>query len=319
MTTVLARPLGGYGLTPLIFEPSPSLASSSYSSLGALLGLGSSQLETKVRKSPVYELIMPNYDDEALSTGFTMEAPPPPPAQPLPLKSSARKAPSKGSASSAKKSVDYESLISKQSAADRAALVSALPSTNSYYSTASGMLGSNVLFGSSQHSVGKSSHSSHSSYYNEPMPSYKESISRSDNFGGGGNKGGGYSGGQSSYGDGGGGLGGGLNAAIQSVRSVEVKDVQNMYENAEPQVIDIPPSGLPIVINFRTSSSQIQIHQTHENAEPVVVEPTKSEDEPTYLKHQVTKPGKNGFRVLIALIFTNFLLFSRFKVIQEVS
>lgn len=269
MTTVLARPLGGYGLTPLIFEPSTPTFS-----LGALLGLGSSQLETKVRKSPVYELIMPNYDDEALSTGFTLEA------APVSVKSSS----SHPKPSKASKKVDYESAVSK---ADRAP-VAALPSTNSYYSTASGMLGSNVLFGSS-HASKMSSHSSgSSSYYNEPMPAYKESISRSDNFGSGLGAGKSYSGGHgSSSGYGGGGP---LNAAIQSVRSVEVKDVQNMYENAEPQVIDIPPSGLPIVINFRTSSSQIQIHQTHENAEPTVVEPTQSEDQPTYLKHSVTKP-----------------------------
>lgn len=282
MTTVLARPLGGYGLTPLIFEPSTPTFS-----LGALLGLGSSQLETKVRKSPVYELIMPNYDDEAISTGFTVDA------APLSRLSSKLSPPPKPSKAT-KKVVDYESAVSKTNRAP----VAALPSTNSYYSTASGMLGSNVLFGSS-HGSKMSSHSSgssSSSYYNEPMPSYKESISRSDNFGsdfGGGGGGKSYSGqshgGSSGYG------GGPLNAAIQSVRSVEVKDVQNMYENAEPQVIDIPPSGLPIIINFRTSSSQIQIHQTHENAEPVVVEPTQSEDQPTYLKHSVTKPGTTTF------------------------
>lgn len=284
MTTVLARPLGGYGLTPLIFEPSTPTFS-----LGALLGMGSSPPETKVmRKSPVYELILPNYDDEALSTGFTLEA-----AAPVSVRSSSSSRLHPKPSKASKKVVDYESAV--ESKASRAP-VAALPSTNSYYSTASGMLGSNVLFGSSHASKMSSHSSSHggrSSYYNEPMPAYKESISRSDNFGGGGGKS--YSGstqfgGSSGYGGGGGGSP--LNAAIQSVRSVEVKDVQNMYENAEPQVIDIPPSGLPIIINFRTSSSQIQIHQTHENAEPVVVEPTQSEDQPTYLKHSVTKPGK---------------------------
>ncbi|OTF79820.1 DFP2-like protein, partial [Euroglyphus maynei] len=81
-----------------------------------------------------------------------------------------------------------------------------------------------------------------------------------------------------------------LTAAIQSIRSVEVNEVQDSYENGEPQVIDIPPSAMPIVINFRTSASQIQIHQSHEPGEPREVQETQSEDEPHFLRHSVTKP-----------------------------
>ena len=81
-----------------------------------------------------------------------------------------------------------------------------------------------------------------------------------------------------------------LAAAIKSMRTVEVKELQDDYQNAEPQVIDIAPSALPIVINFRTSASAIKIHQTHERGEPQEVQQTQSEDEPQFLKHQVTKP-----------------------------
>ncbi|OTF81333.1 hypothetical protein BLA29_013070, partial [Euroglyphus maynei] len=59
MTTVLARPLGGYGLTPLIFEPSIIM----------MQGSSSNSVATKIRKSPVYELIMPTYDEELPMTG----------------------------------------------------------------------------------------------------------------------------------------------------------------------------------------------------------------------------------------------------------
>ncbi|UXI16213.1 hypothetical protein NH340_JMT02156 [Sarcoptes scabiei] len=79
-------------------------------------------------------------------------------------------------------------------------------------------------------------------------------------------------------------------AAIQSMRTVEVNDVQDSYENSQPQIIDIPPSAMPIVINFRTSASQIQIHQSHDAGEPKEVQETSSQDEPHFLRHSVTKP-----------------------------
>src|SRR5699024_8033365 len=108
------------------------------------------------------------------------------------------------------------------------------PSTNSYFS-ASGMLG---LFGPKQNAL-----------YDEPIPSYKEQISRSD-FG--------KSSQSTSYQPySRAGPSGPVNAAVQSVRTVEVKEVQDSYDNSEPQVIDIAPSSLPIIINFRPSSSQI--------------------------------------------------------------
>ena len=66
MTTVLARPLGGYGLTPLVFEPSPITTS-------LMQGSSSNSVATKVRKSPVYELIMPTFDEELPITGAASE------------------------------------------------------------------------------------------------------------------------------------------------------------------------------------------------------------------------------------------------------
>ena len=233
MTTVLARPLGGYGLTPLIFEPSSI----------SLIGQSSNSIETKVRKSPVFEMLTPNYDDEHIS--------------PLPLTGLT------GGLILPKK-LDYESLITKK---DQDKTLSS-PSTNSYFSD------NNVLelFNKDKQSQ---------NLYDEVIPSYKEQIARSDI----GKSSRSISSNYMPYSS-----SGPVSAAVQSVRSVEVKDVQNSYQNNEPQIIDIPPSALPIVINFRTSSSQIQIHQSHEHAEPAEVQQTQSEDDPTYLKHQVTKP-----------------------------
>lgn len=218
-------------MTPLIFEPSISM-----------LGLSSNSIETKVRKSPVFELLMPNYDDEPIT---------------FPVKSS-------GKSAKLTKRLDYGRDKAEKT-------VAAAPSTNSYYS-AGGMLG---LFGGNKGA------------YEEPIPSYKEHTMSRNDFSTKANsfrQSNEQMYGQQSHHQ------GPHSAAIQSVRSVEVKEVENQYENNEPQVIDIPPSALPIIINFRTSSSQIQIHQSHESAEPLPVQQTQSEDQPQYLKHSVTKP-----------------------------
>ncbi|KAJ6220855.1 hypothetical protein RDWZM_006667 [Blomia tropicalis] len=254
MTTVLARPLGGYGLSPLIFEPSPTY----------LLGLASDPVETKVRKSPLFELIMPNYDDDSIDIE--------------PESSETNK--------SVPKSVtkfDYDSLIASKSNQQQQQQDKTLSSssTNSYYSTANQ---NRNLFDFSNNN--------------------KKGFNSMFDIGGGSNqryRDDGYNGKSSksfnqspTYGS-----AGPLNAAIQSVRSVEVKNVQDSYDHQEPQVIDISPSALPIVINFRTSSSLIQVHQTHEPSEPGEVQQTQSEDQPQYLKHLVTKPVIQEVREII--------------------
>lgn len=236
MTTVLARPLGGYGLTPLIFEPNGMTAA-------GFLSLGSNAVETKVRKSPVYELLMPNFDDEPTSSLTAAHEPKP----------------------KQTKKIDYESLVSttssKNNKVNHDKVLSSAPS-NSYYS-------GNDMF----NMFGKSNS------FNDIIPSYKEPIG--DKAGFVTNKGG-YGGEPQSYGP--------MSAAIKSMRSVEIKPVQDEYQNNEPQVIDIAPSAQPIVINFRTTSSMIQVHQSHEPAERPEVQSTQSEEEATYLKHSVVKP-----------------------------
>ncbi|KAH7644009.1 dfp2-like protein 15 [Dermatophagoides farinae] len=287
MTTVLARPLGGYGLTPLVFEPSPITTS-------LMQGSSSNSVATKVRKSPVYELIMPTFDEELPITGAASEQ----------------------SSSQAKilKKMTYDTLIPSQQQQKQSInkiTSSSLPSSSSSSSasTASSTSDSNYFQSVMDLLKIKDTASSPSSYNSVMAPmggnnaGYKggnggfgnpqsnggffNSMSQHSSYGGNGGSGG-YSG---NVGAGAGsGPTGPLTAAINSIRSLEVKEVQDSYENSEPQVIDIPPSAMPIVINFRTSASQIQIHQSHEPGEPKEVQETQSEDEPHFLRHSVTKP-----------------------------
>nr|XP_027204221.1 pupal cuticle protein 36-like [Dermatophagoides pteronyssinus] len=277
MTTVLARPLGGYGLTPLIFEPSLT---------SFMQGSSSNSVPTKVRKSPVYELIMPTFDEELPTTGASEQL----------------------SSAKALKKMSYNTLMPQQHQHKQQInklIPSSSPSSSSSLTPTSG---SHYFQSVIDLLKIKDTASSPSSYNSVMAPM-------------GGNNGGGYKGGNNGFGNhqSNGGNGGGfynpmsqhsslgnnggysgnngargptgpVTAAIQSMRSVEVNEVQDSYENSEPQVIDIPPSAMPIVINFRTSASQIQIHQSHEPGEPREVQETQSEDEPHFLKHSVTKP-----------------------------
>lgn len=256
MTTVLARPLGGYGLTPLVFEPqSPLMQSSSSNSV------------TKVRKSPVYEVLLPNYDEEQqhlLNHQAHLNN------QQLPLIQDVNVGPK------LLKKLDYESIVSNKIPAPAAVA----PIVQSHTNIHNQQQATSEYFNSMLDLL-KSSASSYSS-----VPSYKEnSFGNTKSFAPV------HSGFQSSFPSNGQQYTQGpVTAAIQSIRSVELNDLQDTYDSSEPQVIDIPPSAMPIVINFRTSASQLQIHQSHEPSEPKEIQETQSQDEPHFLRHSVTKP-----------------------------
>lgn len=234
MTTVLARPLGGYGLTPLVFEPTP------------LMMQGSSTTPTKVRKNSGYELIMPQFDDESTDAV--------------------------DNGGKSLKKLDYESIISAAAApsstkATKSKLALANANAESYYNSMLSLMKMKHASSTSYNSIAPMSNSLGGYNNNDDnMRTYSDSSSFS------------------------GSNGATFTGPIQSLRSLEVNNVQDSYDNSEPQVIDIPPSAMPIVINFRTSASQIQIHQSHEASEPKEVQETSSQDEPHFLKHSVTKP-----------------------------
>ena len=120
------------------------------------------------------------------------------------------------------------------------------------------------------------------------------------NYGGGG--GGGYGGGGGGYGGGGGGGYGGqgpVTAAVQTQHTVEYRHVNLPQELPQPQVIEVDGGQLPLTIHFRSASSNIQVHQTHQPSHPGEVQQTSSEDEPTRLQHEVTKPIIQEIREVI--------------------
>lgn len=86
------------------------------------------------------------------------------------------------------------------------------------------------------------------------------------NYGGGSS--GGSSFGSTTYGGGGGGGGGSsgpgpVTTAIESSRTVEVKPIQVMSEQHEPQVVEVPSEDMPVTVHFKSQSSRVLVQQTH--------------------------------------------------------
>lgn len=133
-------------------------------------------------------------------------------------------------------------------------------------------------------------------------------------YGGSGYSSGGYSGGSSggSYGSGysggssggarpssGGAAGGSVQAAVRSRHSIEYVDIDLPQDDIAPQVVEVDAGILPLVLNFKSASSRIQVHQSHEGAEAGDIQETQSEDEPQMLRHEVTKPIIQEVREII--------------------
>ena len=112
-----------------------------------------------------------------------------------------------------------------------------------------------------------------------------------------GSRGGGYSsGGGASYGGGisgsrsAGTAGGTVQAAVRSRHTIEYVDVDLPQDEVVPQVVEVDAGILPLILNFKSASSRIQVNQQHEGAEAGEIQETESEDEPQLLRHSVTKP-----------------------------
>ncbi|KAH9405940.1 hypothetical protein TYRP_014237 [Tyrophagus putrescentiae] len=81
-----------------------------------------------------------------------------------------------------------------------------------------------------------------------------------------------------------------IQAAIQTKHTVEMKSVDIPYEDLEPQIIEVEGGAIPLEIHFKSSSSRIRVHQTHQAGGAGEVEQTSSEEEPHRLIHEVKKP-----------------------------
>jgi len=82
-----------------------------------------------------------------------------------------------------------------------------------------------------------------------------------------------------------------VSAAIRQLgRTVEYRSVPNTEEPIVPQYVVVEPSDIPLHIHFKSSSSTIRLTQEHIPGEPGTVEHTRSEDEPSRVVHEVSKP-----------------------------
>ncbi|KAH9392060.1 hypothetical protein TYRP_022333 [Tyrophagus putrescentiae] len=122
--------------------------------------------------------------------------------------------------------------------------------------------------------------------------------------GGGASKSGGYSSSSAGYGSGAGRSAGGssaegqvIPAAIQTRHQIEFKDVPSSG-NLIPTTIEVGAGQIPLMILFRSASSNLNIQQVHDGAQGSNQE-SQSEDEPHVLKHSVTKPIIQEVREII--------------------
>ncbi len=90
-----------------------------------------------------------------------------------------------------------------------------------------------------------------------------------------------------------------LPAAIQSMRTYEVRPVSLPQEPVVPQIIEIEPSEQPFQIIFRSISSPVHVQQIHTPGAPGQVESTNSEDEPHRVTHEVMRPVIQEIREVI--------------------
>ncbi|KAH7644299.1 dfp2-like protein [Dermatophagoides farinae] len=90
-----------------------------------------------------------------------------------------------------------------------------------------------------------------------------------------------------------------VSAAVQTKRTVEVKPILFQSDPVEPHIVDVEASIQPVQVVFRSSSSPVMVQQIHTPAQPIHVEPTRSEDEPHTVQHQVMRPVIQEIREII--------------------
>ena len=88
-------------------------------------------------------------------------------------------------------------------------------------------------------------------------------------------------------------------AAVQTKHTFETKPVDIPFEDLEPQIIEVEGGALPLEIHFKSASSRIRVHQSHQAGGAGEVEQTSSEEEPHRLVHEVKKPIIQEVREII--------------------
>nr|XP_046912697.1 RNA polymerase II degradation factor 1-like [Dermatophagoides farinae] len=92
-----------------------------------------------------------------------------------------------------------------------------------------------------------------------------------------------------------------INAAVKTRFSMETKEAdfdEDDYDQT-PQVIEIGGSELPLEIHFKSSSSRINIKQSHETDEGQTIGPMKTNSKPMRIIHENYKPVIAEIREII--------------------
>jgi hypothetical protein len=91
-----------------------------------------------------------------------------------------------------------------------------------------------------------------------------------------------------------------VSAAIRQVgRTVEYRPVPYNDEPIGAQQVVVEPSNIPLNIHFKSRSSTIRLSQEHIPGEPGTIEQTRSQDEPSITRHEVTKPVIQEVREIV--------------------
>lgn len=81
-----------------------------------------------------------------------------------------------------------------------------------------------------------------------------------------------------------------VQAALHTKHSIRFINVDIPSEDREPHIIEVGASPLPIIMHFKSASSRIRLQQSHSGGQAGSIQETKSEDQPSILRHEVIKP-----------------------------
>ena len=90
-----------------------------------------------------------------------------------------------------------------------------------------------------------------------------------------------------------------IDAAVQTRRTIELRQVALNQDLAQPQVIEVPANYESVVIHFKTASSALNVRQSHIAAPVAPVEHTSFQDNAHRLIHEVVKPVIQEVREVI--------------------
>ncbi|KAH7644011.1 uncharacterized protein LOC124494240 [Dermatophagoides farinae] len=87
--------------------------------------------------------------------------------------------------------------------------------------------------------------------------------------------------------------------AVKTRQTFDFIPVDIPMERTEPYIIEVGANSLPLVMQFKSASSRLQIEQNHAGSGLDRMVETTSEDQPKHLRHKVVKPIIQEVREII--------------------